>query len=248
MRTRTHRSLAAAALASLALTAFAACGGDDDSSSSVTASACDAAVAYGAAFAQAPEDPAQIQSFATDTLVPIADTLVAGLDGDAQDAAETMRDAFAGVGESGDPSALEAPETAEAIATVGKAVHEGCDLQAVDIDAVEYVFENAPTTLDAGRVSFALANQGVEDHEMVLFKAADGVTEPLGELLALPEDEAMSKLQFTGVTFGGPGTTNYVAVDLTPGQYYLVCFLPQGGGEDGPPHFIAGMQHTITVA
>ncbi len=45
----------------------------------------------------------------------------------------------------------------------------------------------------------------------------------------------MAKLQFTGVTFGGPRTTNYVAVDLTPGDYFLVCFIHQGGGEDGPP-------------
>ena len=126
-------------------------------------------------------------------------------------------------------------------------MHEGCDLQAVDIDAVEYVFQGDADDARRRPGQLRPANKGVEEHEMVLFKAADGVTEPLGELLALPEDEAMSKMQFTGVTFGGPGTTNYVAVDLTPGPYYLVCFIPQGGGEDGPPHFMAGMQQTITV-
>ena len=81
-----------------------------------------------------------------------------------------------------------------------------------------------------------------------LFKRADGATESIDEVLALPEDELMSKVQFTGVTFGGPGTTNYVALDLEPGTYFLLCFLPQGGGEDGPPHFMAGMKHTLTVA
>jgi hypothetical protein len=248
MRITRTRSFATLALASVALTTFAACGGDDDSSSSVDAAACDAAVAYGAAFAQAPQDPAEFESFAMDQLVPIADTLVEHLEGDAKASAQTVRDAFVEIGNTGDPSLLEAPATAAAIGAVGKAVHDGCDLQAVDIEAVEYTFKNAPTSLKAGRVSFALANTGVEDHEMVLFKAADGVTEPLNDLLALPEDEVMSKMQFTGVTFGAPGTTNYVAIDLTPGTYYLVCFLPQGGGEEGAPHFMAGMQSTITVA
>jgi hypothetical protein len=248
MRASRTRSLATLTLASVALTAFAACGGDDDSSSSVDAAACDAAVAYGAAFAQAPQDPAEFGSFAMDQLVPIADTFVEHFDGDAKQSAETLRQTFVELGNTGDPSLLETPDTAAAIGAVGKAVHEGCDLQAVDIEAVEYTFKNAPTSLKAGRVSFALTNTGVEDHELVLFKAADGVTEPLNDLLALPEDEVMSKMQFTGVTFGGPDTTNYVAVDLTAGTYFLVCFLPQGGGEEGAPHFMAGMQNTITVA
>jgi hypothetical protein len=127
-------------------------------------------------------------------------------------------------------------------------VHEECDLEAVDVTAVEYAFPDAPDTLRAGRVSFALANKGVEDHEMVLFKRADGATESLDEILALAEDQMMSKLTFTGVTFGGPATTNYVTLDLQPGTYFLLCFLPQGGAEDAPPHFIAGMKHTIEVA
>lgn len=248
MRTRRTRSFTTLALASISLTAFAACGGDDAESSSLDAAACDAAVAYGAAFAQAPEDPAEIQGFAMDQLVPIGDTFVEHLRGDDKKAAETLRDAFVEVGNTGDPSLLEAPATAAAVTTVGQAIHDGCDLQAVDIEAVEYAFVGAPSTLPAGRVSFALQNTGVEDHEMVLFKAADGVTQTLEELLALPEDEGMAQLQFTGVAFGGPDTTSYVAVDLDPGTYFLVCFIPQGGGEDGAPHFMAGMQHTITVA
>lgn len=240
------RPLAGMALATLALTALAACG--DDDSSAVDDEACDAAVAYGQAFAEAPEDPAEVSAFATDQLVPIADTFVEHLDGDAKAAAETMRDEFVEIGNTGDPELIMDPSTTEAIGTVGRAIHEGCDLEAVDIEAVEYRFEGVPDQLDAGRVSFALENTGVEDHEMVLFKAADGVTESLDELLALPEEEMFSKLEFTGVTFGGPGSTNYVAVDLEAGTYFLVCAIPQGGGEDGPPHFMAGMQATITVA
>ena len=69
---------------------------------------------------------------------------------------------------------------------------------------------------------------------------------PFPELMESGE-EAMADLTFTGVAFGGPDTTSYAAVDLEPGTYYLVCFIPVGGGEDGPPHFMEGMQHTIAV-
>lgn len=244
MRT-TSRSVATLALASVSLTALVACG--DDGDATIADPACDAAVAYGAAFAQAPEDPAEMAAFATDQLVPLADTLVEHLDGDAKDSAEAMRQAFVDIGNSGDPSSMMDPATTEAIGSVGKAIHDGCDLEAVEIEAVEYQFNGVPTELGAGRVSFALENAGVEDHEMVLFKAADGVTESLAELLALPDGEGMSKVEFTGVTFGGPDTTSYVAVDLEPGTYFLVCFIPQGGGEEGPPHFMGGMQSTINV-
>jgi hypothetical protein len=36
-------------------------------------------------------------------------------------------------------------------------------------------------------------------------------------------------------------------MDLEPGTYFLVCFIPQGGG-DGPPHFMGGMKETIVVS
>ena len=68
--------------------------------------------------------------------------------------------------------------------TIGEAVHDGCELQAVDIAAKEYLFEGAPDTLKAGRVSFALENKGVEDHEMVLFKRAADATEDIDAVLA----------------------------------------------------------------
>lgn len=248
MRTRRTRSITTVALASLALSTFVGCGSDEAEASTVPAAACDAAVDFGAAFAQAPQDPAELKAYAVDKVVPIGDTFVKHLEGDAGKAAKTLRDTFVEVGKTGDPSLLQAPAASAASTTVGKAIHDGCDLQTVEIEAVEYAFVGAPTNLKAGRVSFALENTGVEEHEMVLFKAGDDVTESLEELLALPEEEGMAKLEFTGVTFGGPDTTNYVAVDLEPGTYFLVCFIPQGGGEDGEPHFMAGMQSTITVA
>ena len=214
----------------------------------VQPAACQAAIDYAAASAMAPEAPEEVGPWASDTLAPIAEQWVAGLDdAEANAAATTLAATIAEIAESGDPSALFGPEGSASLATIGKAVHEGCELEAVDIEAIDYAYEGVPAELPAGPTSFALTNTGIEEHEMVLFKRAEGATETLDEVLELPEEELFSTVQFTGVTFGGPDTTNYVALDLEPGTYFLVCFIPQGGDEEGPPHFMAGMKETIEV-
>ncbi len=253
MHRTTLRSLATASLALTLAGLLASCSDDDDAAArevAVPAAACDAAVDLGAAFGAAPEDPAEFAGWADETLVPIGAAFSAAFDGDdpTADAATTLTDAFAEIAESGDPSVLESEDAAAAQAEVGKRIHEDCALESVDVTAVEYAYQGAPTELDAGRVSFAMRNDGVEEHEMVLFRLNDGVeASSFDELMAEGED-AMANLTFTGVAFGGPDTTSYTAVDLEPGTYFLVCFIPVGGGEDGPPHFMEGMHQTITVA
>jgi hypothetical protein len=141
---------------------------------------------------------------------------------------------------------FEDPDVSAASAEVGRLVHDECDVAAIDVEAIEYAFVGVPEQVDAGRVSFAFENTGVEEHEMVLFRRNEGVTETLDELLELPEDEQMAKMSFTGVTFGPPGTTTYSAMDLEAGTYFLICFIPQDG--DGAPHFMGGMKETIEVS
>ena len=36
-------------------------------------------------------------------------------------------------------------------------------------------------------------------------------------------------------------------LDLEPGRYAAVCFIPIGGGEDGAPHFTGGMVAELEV-
>lgn len=246
------RSLATASLALILAGALASCSDDDEADARSVAApvaACDAAVDLGAAFGAAPEDPAEFPAFAEETLVPVGTAFTEAFDGDDDlaEAATTLADAFEQIAETGDPSLLEDEDVVAAQATIGAKVHEDCDLESVDVTAVEYAYQGVPTELSAGRVSFAMANEGVEEHEMVLFRRNDGVDATFDELMEQGE-EAMANLTFTGVAFGGPDTTSYTAVDLEPGTYFLVCFIPVGGGEDGPPHFMEGMQQTITVS
>lgn len=208
--------------------------------------ACDPYVAAYSALHQMPEDPGAVSAYFDAEVAPSLQELVDALDGDAQAAARAVQDTYRQIASSGDMAAMGSPELAEAQATLGAALHEGCDWAALDIEAVDYAFENAPSELPAGRYSFALENTGIEEHEMVLFRRNDGVTESFEELSEMGE-AMMEKVEFTGVAFGGPGTTSYAAVDLEPGTYFMVCFIPVGGAEDGPPHFVNGMQTTIEV-
>jgi hypothetical protein len=242
-----RRSVAAALSLTLAA-GLAGCGDDSDRTEAAPPAACDAAVDLGAAFGAAPEDPAEMGPFVEEVLVPVGQAFVDAFDDDPEaDAAATLDATFVAMAETGDPSALEDPAVVEAQATIGAAVHDGCALETVDATAVDYAFQDVPAELEAGRTSFALTNEGVEDHEMVLFRLNDGVDLTLDELIESGE-EAFADVTFTGVTFGAPETTSYTVVDLEPGTYFLLCFIPVGGGEDGPPHFMEGMRQTITVA
>src|SRR3546814_13156632 len=81
-----------------------------------------------------------------------------------------------------------------------------------------------------------------EPHEMVLFRRNDGVDDPIEDLLALPEDEVMSKVSMAGVVFAdAPGSEAAAMLDLAPGSYVAICFIPTGGAEAGPTHFVGGM-------
>lgn len=273
---RVLRSVAAAGLSLVLATGLVACGDDDDAATlpattgdvvgadapgpptdgpayvpnaepTVSDTVCDAWTAGTGAVHQAPQGPdADLAGHFDTEVLPHSQVLVDELTGDEGADARTIHAALQQMAATGDFAAMEAPEVSDAQARLGEALHVGCDWAAITLQADEYVFEQAPAQLAAGRYSFALENVGVEDHEMVLLRRNDGVTESFEELSAMGE-AMMEKVTFTGVAFGGPGTTAYSAVDLEPGTYFLVCFIPVGG-EDGPPHFMQGMQETIEVA
>jgi uncharacterized cupredoxin-like copper-binding protein len=42
-----------------------------------------------------------------------------------------------------------------------------------------------------------------------------------------------------------PGMSGYFTADFAPGNYALICFVPDA--KDGKPHFTHGMMQQITV-
>ncbi|MGH9213054.1 MAG: hypothetical protein ACRD2C_20645 [Acidimicrobiales bacterium] len=127
----------------------------------------------------------------------------------------------------------------------------------VTVTAAEYSFDGLPDTLDAGETTFELVNEGQEVHELIVYRRNDGTTQPVEELLTLPDDQVLELVtpvttveQFTAL----PSETATGAVDLDPGDYIALCFVPVGltDFESEPPagaapHAAHGMVAEFTV-
>jgi hypothetical protein len=236
----THLIAAGSASALLLLTA---CGSDDNSSAN--AEACDAWIAADTAlttllFSQ--EGDLDAVGAALDDAAAAAPdeiaTTITDLKAGALDALENEGDA-----------------TDETLALYREAVTwtgENCDVETVDVTAVEYEYKGIPDELPTGYTVVNFANEGAQSHEALAFKINDGVTESAQELVELPEEEVFSKITLVNATFADPGGTDAASWNLdSPGRYAVVCFIPVGTvGEtegDGPPHFTEGMIQEFTV-
>ena len=124
---------------------------------------------------------------------------------------------------------------------------ENCKWAKVDVSAKDYSFSGVPKKIKAGPASFEFTNDGKEPHELVLFRVNDGVKGSVKDILALPEGEGRDKVTQMAVAFAEPGKDDYAVVDLKPGRYGVACFVPVGGGEEGPPHVTRGMHAEFEV-
>lgn len=106
----------------------------------------------------------------------------------------------------------------------------------------DYVMD---TPLTAGSHVIKVTTAMGQPHEVFIAKLAPGKTamqlvEWIEQMEGLPPAAPM------GGTVGlSEGRTNYVHVDLEPGEYALLCFLPDA--KDGQPHVRHGMMKQITV-
>lgn len=126
----------------------------------------------------------------------------------------------------------------------------------LDVALSDYAFTGIPATVPTGNVGIHIVNEAVQVHELGLFMKAPGVTESFDEILALPDEEAFTKVIPIGFGFApSNGSSGMVAANLAPGDYVALCFVPDGtmienGGMTegtGPPHFTKGMKTEFTV-
>jgi hypothetical protein len=278
-RQRLSRGLAAVAIVALIA---AGCGDDDSDSTSSRSDAagapsasadssgadveayCDAVLDIETApppdvdfeTASPDEQAAALRAYATETIQPLVADAVATVPDEIADEGEVVSGAFAELAETGDPSVMEQPDTVAASDTLHAFELENCGWTRQDVTASEYAFAGLPDELEAGTVSFELANDGTELHELQLFRRNDGVTEPVEELLALPEEQVMSKVTPVGSgAFAPPGESSYMVVDLDAGDYIALCFVPTGTtsedqppAPDAPPHIAHGMVAELAVS
>jgi hypothetical protein len=271
-----HRLVVAGAAATLCL-GTAACGDDDTAEPAATTTAADQTPATTAApeTTTAPETSAPAADFTAfcdaeialesavatedpDAIGPAFETLSASAPADVKDSVDTaIAEAQKFMASGDDPS----PEFNDAYAEVIGFVKANCGFTDLSVKASNYQFNGLPREVAAGPAVITFENTANEFHEMVLFRFNDDVTENLGELLALPEKEAMRKVTSAGAVFVAPGETGYTAVDLAPGRYGAACFMPKGatpeamaemesGGSEptGKPHFMLGMAQEFEVA
>ena len=142
----------------------------------------------------------------------------------------------------------------------------------VTVTATDYRFDGLPSSTVTG-TAFKLQNDSEKEvHEMIFIRIPDEVTETVGQILALPEEEQMALVGDEppalvlvalpgeeGMVVEGSGTLD------EPGRYAVLCFIPVGADPqvvadamaseatgppdmgDGPPHVMEGMYGEVVV-
>jgi uncharacterized cupredoxin-like copper-binding protein len=110
---------------------------------------------------------------------------------------------------------------------------------------VDYDFELSKP-ISAGRHTIRIDNAGPQEHEVVIVKL-DAGKEPMD--FAKWGEKMVGKPPGTlhgGVSGIMPGDKAFVEVDLAPGEYGLLCFVPDS--KDGKGHYDHGMAKKVTVS
>lgn len=130
------------------------------------------------------------------------------------------------------PAAEKAPETAA--------------MPEVTFHSTEYAFAG-PDTVAPGWTAIKLVNDGNVEHHMILAQLDEGKTAQ--DLLTFfqehPNDDP-AWVRWRGAANGVPHAgTNTSMVNLTPGNYLTICFIPDSAGV---PHMAHGMIRGFVVA
>jgi uncharacterized cupredoxin-like copper-binding protein len=111
----------------------------------------------------------------------------------------------------------------------------------------DYTFESG-RPITAGQHTFLVTNAAQQPHELVLLRLAPGKTvkdfgtwATTGGMKGPPP-----ALPLGGVAVIDHGESGVFTADLAPGDYGLICFVPDS--KDGKPHLMHGMMKQITVA
>ena len=115
----------------------------------------------------------------------------------------------------------------------------------VTISLVDYDFALSKP-LVAGRQVVRVRNDGKQAHEVFIARLAPGKS--AADLLAWVQtmDGPPPAMPVGGTTGMAIGLDNLVTLDLEPGEYALVCFVPDA--KDGKAHHAHGMVKQIRVA
>lgn len=129
---------------------------------------------------------------------------------------------------------------------------------AADVHATMFEMDFAmPAGIPAGPRIWEVANTGSMLHELAIIPVPAGATteqillaiQPAWEGTPLPDElgdewATWSPYPVAGVGATSPGGRVYAQIDLAPGAYVAVCFVPS---DDFTPHLMLGMTRIFTV-
>ena len=115
----------------------------------------------------------------------------------------------------------------------------------VEIKLTDYAF-GLSKPLTAGQHVIRVVNAGQQSHEVMVIRLAPGKTAAqvaawVEKMEGPPPGEPLS-----GVAGLGVGQSASFPLTLTPGEYGLICFIPDA--KDGKPHYVHGMVHQFKVS
>jgi hypothetical protein len=106
---------------------------------------------------------------------------------------------------------------------------------------------SVPTHLTAGSHTWLVSNVGTQPHEMDLIKLASGksASDVLGFLKQPQPSGPPLFADAGGLGALAPGSSAWVMVTLTKGNYVALCFVPDS--RNGTPHVMEGMMTQFTI-
>jgi hypothetical protein len=120
------------------------------------------------------------------------------------------------------------------------------ELPAADVAFMLSDYEiKASKPLTRGRHTIRIRNYAAQPHEVMIFRLLPGKTEAdlMKFLSAMSGD--VPAVPIGGVAPMSQGTANNLAVDLEPGSYIMMCFVPDV--KDGKSHLEHGMINRFTI-
>lgn len=114
----------------------------------------------------------------------------------------------------------------------------------VTVELVDYAF-SLSKPLVAGKQIVNVVARGAQPHEVEILRFEPGKTlDDLMKWFARPEGPPPAH-GVGGTSAQLPGQPAQFTVDLVPGAYALVCFIPDA--KDGKPHLAHGMVHSFKI-
>ena len=115
----------------------------------------------------------------------------------------------------------------------------------IKVTMSDYAWDVTPA-ISAGKHIIRVENTAAQQHEMFIVRLEKGKTPLDVATWAEAPNGPPPGMPLGGMSGMTKGAVAFVPVDLAPGEYALICFLPDA--KDGKAHYVHGMMKAFTVS